>query len=455
MIQSFNCECQNDHKQLLSETFSPIRMKLQTLIIALFLISPALSAQKPVDGYYTGYVVNAQNDTIQGRILDDGNYVSPEKVTFQANGSDEEYSPTDILAFYINELDFLFESHTIDKNQDSNTLTPMDELSGEVIRDRNFLFTIAKTKEYGLYSYFEKSGQERLYYHNGQKIEELLVFKSYTFENGVKIPQQKNRFRIQLLGFFIGCDNLKKKINSAGYNRKALRDLFISYTKCMGDEVTYVPKGSALVFSLGASVGFGTVLSADQSRTVLLGGNSLIARAVHEGGSWFEAGLVLRASLSRNSRVGYKGELKFRSQNIETVWTRTLLVENVLGKVIYNYKNTGAVLNLLGDVSLSRWNSGFLFFEGGVSFSQSLSASVEMSNGVFVGGDQFTFTDETSDDISILDSEIGLILGFGAQIDKFVFSVRYARNLGDNIDKETGIGMTHSSLSLNAIYNFK
>ncbi len=430
--------------------------RLFKILITLLFFFPLIAfAQKDEGRYYTGYIVNNSGDTIPGQLLKDTQYLRPEIISFRWNGEFQQFGQYDIRAFYIEELDLLFESHTITKNQDSNTLTPIEgELSGTELKDRHFLLTIARTRQAGVYAFLEENGQERLYYRNGDKIEELLVFKTVTYEGGVKIPQEKKRFRIQLLGYLIGCDNLQKKINSTRYNRKGLENLFLDYARCTGSEVVYRPKSSGVILSLGASIGVGTIVSTDQSKTVLGVGNSLMANAIHEGGGWFEGGLVLKAQPSRNSRFVYKGELKVRSQSIETVWSRPVPVTNLLSKVFYNYKNTNVMLNLLTDVQLTRWNGGLLFFEGGISLAKSLSGSTEISNGVFVGGSEFVFTDEKSD-MSILQSDLAFIAGVGVNIRKLAVSIRYMRNLGDSIDEETGTAMTHGSLALNLAYMFK
>lgn len=430
--------------------------KLLTLLVLFIPLS--VFAQQPVDGYYTGYIVNIENDTIRGKILDEDDYLSVDKITLNTSGTDKDYTPIDIRAFYINELDLLFESHTITKNQDSNTLYPMEgEPSGVLVTDKHFLLALAKTQEEAVYSYQEASGQLRLYFRNSKKIEELLVFRNYSYEGGVRIPQEKNRFRIQLLGFLIGCDNLQKSINGALYSENSLKALFISYAKCMGTELTYVPKTSRTVFTLGASVGFGTVISTNQSRTVIFGNgieNARMRQSGHEGGSWFEAGLALRGRSTRNSKLAYKAELKFRQQDLKTVWDRPIPVSNVVSRVIYTFTNTNVMLNFLADLNVSRWDTGLLFAEAGISVIKSISQKAEMSSGVF-DGTGYTFTDMNSDEFMVLDSDLSFILGFGAKLNHMVFSLRYSQNFGGNLNEENGIAIAHSSLSLNATYNFK
>ncbi|GEM_PF-5178219 len=435
------------------------RRLFKILITLLFFFPLIAFAQKDEGRYYTGYIVNNSGDTIPGQLLKDTQYLRPEIISFRWNGEFQQFGQYDIRAFYIEELDLLFESHTITKNQDSNTLTPIEgELSGTELKDRHFLLTIARTRQAGVYAFLEENGQERLYYRNGDKIEELLVFKTVTYEGGVKIPQEKKRFRIQLLGYLIGCDNLQKKINSTRYNRKGIQNLFLDFAKCSGEEVIYKPKESRLVLNIGASIGAGIIMSADQSKTNFLGfgaEHARIANASHEGGDWFEAGLAVKASLTRNSRIALKAELKFRSLNIETVWQRPIPVRDILSKVIYNYDNTNLMFNFLVNVNFAQWEKGLFFFEGGLSLVESLSQKAELSSGIFVQGDEFTFTNMTSDDFIIIDNDVEIILGLGAEINRLAFSLRYSFNSGANINDLTGLAMSHSSISLNTTYNFK
>ncbi|GAB5523885.1 MAG: hypothetical protein Roseis2KO_17570 [Roseivirga sp.] len=432
---------------------------LKTLLIVLLFLPLATFAQKQGGEYYSGYIVNNSGDTIPGQLLKSNQYLRPETIVFTLNGEPQQFNQFDIRAFYIDELDLLFESHTITKNQDSNTLSPIEgELTGTELKDKHFLLTIAKTETAGIYAYLEENGMERLYYRTGQQIEELLIFRTLTYENGVQIPQEKTRFRIQLLGFFIGCDNLQKKINSTLYNRNSLKSVFLSYAKCKGEKVIYKPKISRLILNFGASVGAGTFISADQSETNFVGlgaENARIANSSHQGGGWFEAGLAMRARLTRNSLVALKGELKFRSLNIETAWQRPIPVQNILSKVIYNYDNTNLMFNFLVNLNFVQWENGHLYFEGGISLVESLSQKAKLSSGIFVGGDEFTFTDTTTDDIVILDNDIEFIMGLGVEINNLSFSLRYSFNAGANINDQTRIAMSHSSFSLNALYNFR
>lgn len=430
----------------------------KTLITLLFFFPLIVFAQKDEGRYYTGYIVNNSGDTIPGQLLKDTQYLRPEIISFRWNGEFQQFGQYDIRAFYIEELDLLFESHTITKNQDSNTETPIEgDISGKTATDKHFLLTLAKSQQEGVYSFRDDSGRLRLYFKSGNKIEELLVFRTYTFEGGVRIPQEKNRFRIQLLGLMIACTNLQKEINEALYSENSLKSLFIEYTKCTGGELIYTPRVSRIVFSFGITVGLGSVVSTDQSRGNILGlgiENARIRQTTHEGGNWFEFGLALRAKSSRDSRIAYKGELKFRQQSLKTVWNRPIPVSNIVSRAIYTYDNTNVMLNFLFDLNLLERENLLVFAEGGISLATSLSQKMEISEGVFNGTD-YTFTEMNSDDHLILDSDLSFIVGFGVQLKRTAFSLRYSQNFGGNLNEENGVAMKHGSLSLNAVYNFR
>ncbi len=423
--------------------------------LMLLLVVTGAMAQETEDGYYTGYIVRSAGDTLRGRLLKDNNYLSPEAITFNANGTDQEYTPNNILSFYINELDLLFDSNTISKNKDSNTLVPISgEYTNETETARHFVLVVAKTAEYGIFSFLEKSGVERLYFKQGDKIDELLYYKRYVFPDGTQMLEEKARYRIQLLGLMIGCDGLKPMIDKVGYNTTALRSVLRKYATCRNDEITYQPRKDRIVAKLGLSLGIGTVTSADPSATTGISErNNRFLNSVDEGGGWFEFGLALKVRSRRDSRFTYKAELKLVSRKVKAQWNRPVPVQSVLSRINYEINNTYMRINLLANAHLAQWDNSAVFFEFGGYWGTSVSGSVEMANGVFNGGENYSFTNQTLDD-PIIDNEAGFVVGIGGEIDQFGVSLRYYRALGENIDVDTQMALRAAGFALNVVYYF-
>jgi hypothetical protein len=411
--------------------------------------------QQTEGGYYTGYIVDAQGDTIQGRIVRESNYINPEKIEFNANGSDQEYTALNAQAFYINDLDLLFESYTIDKNADNNTFSPIaGEYTNKTSRGRHFLLTIAKTSDYGFYAFTDEDGRERLYFRQGETQNELLNLRKYVYEGDVQLTEEKKRYRIQLLGFLIGCDGLNRSINTAGYDRGSMLGLLVRYAKCKGDEVLFRPGKKQIVIKYGIAAGIGSVISSESnSINNLSAGQSRRGNAEHVAGSFFEFGLAARIGAIRDSRFAYKAELKFKSQTIETIWNRPIPVNNILSRETYTYNNTYASVAVLGNVNLLRWDKGVIFLELGAYLGTSLSGDVEISTGVYQGNDQYTFTDSTTD-TGARETDTGVIVGLGAEIGRLAVSFRYNSSIADETQPDLDLSLKMSGASLNLIYLF-
>lgn len=426
-----------------------------TLIISICLLPLTIFGQQTQDGYYSGYIVNAQGDTIQGRIVRENNYINPESIEFNTNGSDQEYTAFNAQAFYVNDLDLLFESYTIDKNVDNNTLSPVaGEYTNKTSRGRHFLLTIAKTSDYGFYAFTDDDGRERLYFRQGETQNELLNLRKFVYEGGVQLTEEKRRYQIQLLGFLIGCDGMNRSINTGAYSRKAMFKLFKEYAKCKGDRITFEPGKKQFTVQFGLTVGLGTVISSN-SRTAVTTLPDQVRRglAEHEGGNWFEFGLATRIGSNRDSRITYRAELKVKNETVETIWNRPNPVNNILSQEIYTYHNTFASLALMGDINLKSWDQRGLFLELGVYYGTSISGDFETSSGVYQGNGQYVYTNSDSD-TAVREKDFGFIIGFGIETGRFAAVLRYNNSIADDEQKDTDLALQVSGASLNLFYLF-
>lgn len=428
-------------------------IKYRILLSALLLIPAITFSQEIDDQYYTGYIVENSGDTIPGRLLRKNKYLNPQEVSFNVNGSDQQFTQDDILAFYINELDLLFESYTITKNQDSNTKIPVDGgVEGGVEKGKHFLLTIAKTKEYGFYSFLDKGGVNRLYYRSDNKLHELLLLKRYTYTEDIRRVDERKTYVRQLLRFLIDCPAIKEKINAASYSSKSLGNILLAYAKCKGDEVTYQPQKKQQDVDFGFTLGIGRVTVADPGESAKGGAsNNRISSSQFEKGNWFELGLAIRVKPKRDERFVYRGELKIRTQNAETSWSRDVPVTNLVTEASYNFKNTHLSFHFLTNANLSRWENGAFFFEGGIYLAHSLAGKIEIINGRTLPSGELSFRDDSLD-INIRKRDIGITAGFGLEINEFAASLRYNVSIGDEASEERSITLRVTAISLNFTY---
>ncbi len=428
-------------------------MRCKILLSVLFLIPAMIIAQGKNDRYYTGYIVDNSGDTISGRHLRKNKYLNPQSISFNANGSEQLLTQNDIRAFYIKELDLLFESHTITKNQDSNTKLPveMGEEKGAE-RGKHFLLTVAKTKDYGFYSFLDKGRVNRLYYRYENELHELLLLRKYIYIDDIRRVDERKQYVRQLLRFLIDCPDIGERVSSAQYNSKSLANILSAYAKCKGDKITYQPEKKLQDTDFGLTLGVGKVIVGDPGESAKGGAsNNRLAASQFEKGNWFELGLAIRVKPKRDDRFVYRGEFKVRTQNTETSWYRDIPVTNLVTEASYNFKNTHLSFHFLTNVNISIWHNGAFFFEGGLYFAHSLAGRVEIINGRTRLNGELQFRDDSLE-INIRKRDIGFTAGLGFEVDKFAAALRYNTSVGDEASEERSITLRVVAISLNFTY---
>jgi len=422
------------------------------ILTVLFIIPSFAFAQEEGSDFYTGYIVNSEGDTISGQVLKKNKYINPETVFFRDVGEWVEYSKQDIRAFYIAELDLLFESHKISINKNSNQKDPIeDELNGEIETGRYFVLTLASAQSYGVYSFFDEEGTNRLYFRSGDQLEELLIFKTYVSQDGRRYIRRNERYKVQLLGLMIDCPAMKNQVEATNYSSKSIAALLKTYAACKGDVLTYQSAKKKRKVSLGLMAGIGTVVKADASRTVDAGViNRTIANSELDQGRWFEFGLAIQIEPQRDKRFTYRGELKLRTQNVETKYSGPRETNRV-AEATYNFKNTHLLLHILMNFNLAQWEKGNLFVEGGAYIGSALSGSIDWEQGTSQFNGDLVFREGTFD-IVVQQTVIGASVGLGVQMNRFTASARYNTSLADEASDERVIVLTVGTVTLNLSY---
>ncbi|WP_187264652.1 outer membrane beta-barrel protein [Pontibacter beigongshangensis] len=227
-------------------------MKILTSILAsclLCCLSLNSFAQK---NFSEGYYISNQGDTVRCLINDRNWLKNPETVQLKLTASGEvvTYQVADIKGFGLATGDvYVREEVSID--QTKNKINPMlGNIRPEPITDIVFLRILVRGKATLLL--LDDGERQHFYYQaEGHKPEELLL-SYYLKENAYSrsAPQwssgtslvTQEKYRGQLVSYFMDCPVLQDKIKRARYTANSLSDLFSKYNSCADNQTTIAPR---------------------------------------------------------------------------------------------------------------------------------------------------------------------------------------------------------------------
>lgn len=211
-------------------------VRIKTLLLTLILSLSQLSFARTE--FVPGYIINLQDDTIQGFIKYNEWYFNPEEILFKPGKmrTPQYYLPIDIKGFGILEKKYV--SAIVQKETspflDRELLT---EAALQLVSDTVFLQTLIGGEK-SLHYLKDWDEKEHFYIHE-DSIYKLLLHKTYVEYKGGRKEYHNMRFLGQLSRYFWEESSLQETIASTTYDRSSLESLFTTYLKRQGKTSVY------------------------------------------------------------------------------------------------------------------------------------------------------------------------------------------------------------------------
>jgi len=364
-----------------------------------------------------GYIITLQGDTTKGFVEYHDWDMSPTEVLFATTQKSKttKYGVADINGFGVNNIKYT--KATVSVDSVSNQVESLTYVSEFQIKTYDaFLLTIFDGPK-NLY-YFKNGNQEVYLFINRNNNYELLRYKRFLKDlNGSPHIAENQGFLTQLAEYLNGCSDIKEKLYNTKYTLPDVSAAYKYYYACLKSYATYEKEQqkSHLKFNaiIGASLSrFGNT-KPDYVYLNALNGKQSVNIAAGIGLDVFIPGSNQRWSI--NNEAIYSS-FKGRSNSVE-------------------YFNEGRYNNYDATVSLSfiKINSMIRYWFHNAKVNYFLNAG--MSNGLaiksinkLITDEQFYTSRKQTEGLvipTLRKHELGLLLGAGAQIDRFALQLRY------------------------------
>jgi hypothetical protein len=374
------------------------------------------------ENYLPGYIITLKGDTLHG-FIDYRNWDrNPDKISFKEKLSDNKlnYSPSIIKGFGV--LDEVYESAIVEteiSSDQTNNLQYNNELQINV--DTTFLQAMIKGEK-SLYYYKNKFGRDQFYIKKGSSYE-LLVYKKYLKDQeGQTTIRENKRYLGQLTIYFQDSPAMKSKINTTGYEKKSMENLFLSYYKSIKSDIKFQKKTERISTELG-------VLAGMSLTSLKFSGDDFpsLVKAGYPQSVNIATGVFFDFVLPRNQRKwSLYNELIFTSYKVKGCYkdyeheNKYTITHTTIG---YSYIKVNNMLRYKYPVGKL-----FVYVNGGVSNGYAIS-----ENNYRKTETKFYSTESTKEGLAVDGAkryEFGYILGLGAKLKKYSFEIRYEKGNG-------------------------
>jgi len=235
-----------------------MKLRLHFFIsFSLLLFSLSLTAQS---NYQPGIIIDKSNNKIKGFIDFRYRSIMPEKIYFKrdTNASIENYKPEDIAGFECEGIQFISAFVKLNTNP-FNTNDLLENNKELFTKDSVFLEQLIIGDKM-LYYLKDKDKREHFYVKLENRITELVHYKYLKKRKTTKTTRtiiNNNKYRGQLMVFFLESPKLYKRINSLEYSKKALITLFESYYNSSKSNPIYIydKTKDKFIFKFGLTTG--------------------------------------------------------------------------------------------------------------------------------------------------------------------------------------------------------
>ena len=200
------------------------------------LAPPLLQAQ---GSFIPGYIKDNAGKTIYCELLNTGREESSMDYIYKIPPEDSiiHITPYNIMEFGLDNRKKFVRAKAIVENSPDRIYQISDTARGLQWEERFiFLEVLIEGPSATLYYFFD-DGKDRFYFKTDTTAIIPLIYKKYTVAPTPNIPEKfiiNNTFRNQL-AYYLSCDNIKQKISTLEYSKKALTALFSNYLTCKGE----------------------------------------------------------------------------------------------------------------------------------------------------------------------------------------------------------------------------
>jgi len=392
--------------------------KIGLLVLSLLIFQSSFSQEN----FLPGYVIKNNSDTLSGYIDYRDWEKNPDKINFvsQLGKSPNVFTFNEISEFKVGDEIYVRGIVDIEVSPiqvEYLTDSPQIQLG----RDTTFLQTLVKGPK-SLYYYRHPLGRD-YFYIKGESGYDLLLYKKYVKKNdgSPKIIESK-KYAGQLTLYLNDCEAIQDKLTRVSYKKKSLSDLFESYYKCTGSELTFekeIDKGHAEIGLLaGASYTTVKFTSAGFPHLVNGGFNTSVNPTF---------GLFLDLILPRNQgKLSIYNELQYASYEVSGEY-ESIVDENESSSTT---TDIGASYIRINNLIRYKYPVGklFLFANGGISNGFAVSQKNYIRRESIFYSDEKLFEGEAIEDPRKI--ETGFIVGTGLKGEKLSFELRYENGNG-------------------------
>jgi hypothetical protein len=415
------------------------KISIVKIIVIVFYLTQINTTETTAQNYIPGYYINATGDTINGYIDYRKWELTPKVIEFkpELSASTQTLSPNGIKEFGVANENYI--SAMVDVEISPTDKEILKDYSPElkIKQETVFLQVLINGSKSLLYLNHEK---EQFYINTNSSIT-LLVYKKYMkllgwnseiIHNDIKTSLIENKKYVgQLMVYLNDCPSIKPLINKAGYNKRSLERLFISYYKnCHAAEAVSIaeaPQRATTTFGITA----GTTLSAlSFNTTVLLGETDrydYLRNANFPGSTNYSMGVYLEYMQARKIRkFSFYNELLYTSFQFKSNYLRYLNDDrytNFKTELDYSYLKLYTMLRY--NIPMGKIN---MFAGGGMSNGVKI-----MEKNYLLNTTTFYSAETTTESKAIPETknhEFGYVLGVGAGFKRFSCELRFENGNG-------------------------
>ncbi len=227
-----------------------MKMLKTNSILLLCLLTFSLFAQK---NFEEGYIINLEQDTVKGLILNKDKKINPKSISFNGNNQKTTFFAKDIAGFGVkNEV---FETHFIEYDTSKYKTDELTVYKDPKWKEETVFLQLIVKGGLDLYRLVDNKGKKHFFIKSENDVvpQELLLIKYKKDTDVATVSKYRNTLR----RYMDGSPELYETIQTLDFNVKALKRLFVNYNKSKNQFIyQYEPEKIELKFlvSIGLTV---------------------------------------------------------------------------------------------------------------------------------------------------------------------------------------------------------
>lgn len=207
-------------------------IKSLAFVFIFLIFSEQISAQS---NFLDGYIINAQKDTIRGKIDYKNWERNPSQISFKSEkeNNPSTYKSYDITGFYVNNE--FYQTEIVKLEVSSQDLPTMTTSKQSIFSSDTLFLRLLIKGQASLYLYKDEKFRQHFFIKKNEMPIEELVFRKYKDGENIVVTQRK--YLNQLSFYFSDCSSKIKISEKLAYEQEALKSLFNEYNQCKGNSV--------------------------------------------------------------------------------------------------------------------------------------------------------------------------------------------------------------------------